>query len=198
MPNLRVEPLSALPPSSVPAVARVFVEAYAADLASISRDQRRWAAALEPAFVPERFWVALDGGEVLGIAAVSHQSRRAMALDAGALRRHLGVVRGTVASLVMRRTFHRAVPYPATTGYVECVATATAARGRGVATTLMRHLETLPYDELVLEVTDANEGARRLYQRLGYEEIGRRRSRAPRLTGYREALVLRRRTSRVA
>ncbi|QAY62194.1 GNAT family N-acetyltransferase [Xylanimonas allomyrinae] len=63
-----------------------------------------------------------------------------------------------------------------------------------MATTLMRHLETLPFDELVLEVTDVNAAARRLYERLGYVELRRRRSRTPWLTGYREAISLRHRT----
>ncbi|ACZ31771.1 GCN5-related N-acetyltransferase [Xylanimonas cellulosilytica DSM 15894] len=190
---IAVVPLTDLPAARRPEVARVFAAAYAQDLSTISSDRAGWAVALAPAFVPGVCFVALDGGsdaDVLGLAACSHGSTRALRLDPRALRRGLGVVRGTFAFAVMRRTFHRPLPYPETTGYVECVATAPAARGRGVATALMEHLHGLPYDEFVLEVTDVNDGARRLYERLGYRELRRKRSRAPWLTGYREALYL--------
>ncbi|WP_165350382.1 GNAT family N-acetyltransferase [Xylanimonas protaetiae] len=190
MPNVVVLPLTELPADRRAEVARVFAAAYATDLATISRDTERWAAALAPAFVADVCFVALDGDAVVGVAACSHGTTRALRLDPRALRRHLGVVRGTFASLAMGRTFHHRLPYPASTGYVECVATDPAARGRGVATTLMDHLHALPYDDFVLEVTDTNERARALYTRLGYTEHHRRRSRLPWLTGYREALYL--------
>ncbi|GAB2455556.1 GNAT family N-acetyltransferase [Xylanimonas ulmi] len=174
-------------------VARVFVEAYAQDLAALCADQDRWASALDGCFAPDVFYVAVEDGKILGIAAASHGARRAIRLDGAALRRHLGVLRGAVAHLVLRRTFHRTLPYPETTGYVECVATTPSARGRGVATALMRHIEGLPFEELVLEVTDANAGAHRLYAHLGYQEFARKRARFPRLAGYREAISMRKR-----
>lgn len=201
MPNVVVLPLTDLPPARRREVARVFAAAYAKDLAGISRDVERWADALAPALVPEVCFVALDAGAgtpgaadvpgpVLGLAACSHGSTRAVRLDARALRGSLGVVRGTLAWLAMRPSFHAALPYPPTTGYVECVATAPEARGRGVATELMERIHALPFDDFVLEVTDVNDGARRLYERLGYRELRRKRSKAPWLTGYREALYL--------
>jgi ribosomal protein S18 acetylase RimI-like enzyme len=187
-----VLPLTELPPTRRREVAHVFAAAYARDLAGISRDVERWADALTSAFVPEVCFVALDAESdaVLGLAACSHAGVRAVRLDARALRRGLGVVRGTLAWLAMRPSFHAALPYPPTTGYVECVATAPEARGRGVASALMERIHALPFDDFVLEVTDVNDGARRLYERLGYHELRRKRSRLPWLTGYREALYL--------
>ena len=195
MSNVIVVRLDAVPAERHRDVARVFASAYAKDLAAISRDTGRWTEALTSALVPEVCYVALDceaapERAVVGLAACSHGSTRALRLDATALRRALGTVRGTFAYLAMRRSFHDPLPYPATTGYVECVATDPEARGRGVATALMAHIHGLPFENFTLEVTDANDGARQLYERLGYRETRRRRSKAPWLTGYREALYL--------
>jgi ribosomal protein S18 acetylase RimI-like enzyme len=53
-------------------------------------------------------------------------------------------------------------------------------RGRGIGTKLIRHLEAWAAERgvewLILEVADANPGATRLYERLGYE-LDRRRLR---------------------
>lgn len=64
------------------------------------------------------------------------------------------------------------------TWYVNVLATYPELRGRGVGTTLMGlaegYAEETKKRGLSLIVSDANTGARRLYERLGYEEAGRR------------------------
>lgn len=174
--------------------ARVFVEGYSNELETLSKDRDAWTRALTPALVSEVFYGAVDdGGHVLGIAACSNAATRAMRLDPTALRKNLGAVRGSLAALFMGGTFHKSIDDVSDgTGYVECVSTATHARGRGVATALMEHIHDLPYREFVLEVTDVNAGARRLYERFGYREYRRKPSRFPRITGYREAIWMRR------
>lgn len=190
MPSLSIARMSDLGDDRREDVARVFVDGYLDILKSVSKDRDRWAGALASAFVPEVFFVALDGDEVLGIAACSSRATRAMYLQLDDFREHLGFVRGTLAHRVMRPNFEAVLDYPASTGYVECVATSEKARGRGVATRLMEHIHTLPYDDFVLEVTDTNTGARRLYEKLGYQESSRKRSRFPWLTGHEYALYL--------
>ena len=76
---------------------------------------------------------------------------------------------------VMKNEFNPALPYDEETGYIECVATTTKARGKGVSTALMQHVkEELPYKRYVLEVTDSNQVALSLYQKLGFREIERK------------------------
>ena len=64
--------------------------------------------------------------------------------------------------------------------YVSDVAVAAAARRRGVGRALMQHAEEVGQSwgkrALVLDVSVENEGARRLYRRLGYHETKRTRS----------------------
>ena len=64
------------------------------------------------------------------------------------------------------------------TWYINAVAVFPDARGLGVGSKLMRHAEQRA-SELGLRgpsliVSDANQGARRLYERLGYKEVARR------------------------
>lgn len=196
MEDILVRSMAALDDSYRLDVARVFVDGYFDALRSLCRDRERWAAALAPAFVADRFWVALVDGEVLGIAACCSPGTRAMHLDRDAFRAHLGRVRGSLAHRVMRGSFHHRVAMAEHAGYVECVATAARARGRGIASALMEHIQTLPYDRLLLEVADTNTGAVRLYERLGYHEVSRRTARLPWITGHRYALYLARPASR--
>jgi ribosomal protein S18 acetylase RimI-like enzyme len=64
------------------------------------------------------------------------------------------------------------------TWYVNAVATFPEARGRGVGSKLMRWAEQraseLELGGLSLIVSDANTGARKLYEHLGYAEVARR------------------------
>ena len=64
------------------------------------------------------------------------------------------------------------------TWYVNSVAVFPEARGLGVGSQLMKHAEQIAKDlglrGLSLIVSDANHGARQLYERLGYEEIDTR------------------------
>ena len=64
------------------------------------------------------------------------------------------------------------------TWYVNAVATFPDARGLGIGSKLMQRAEqeanSLGLCGTSLIVSDANEGARRLYNRLGYEEVARR------------------------
>ncbi|HEX6151159.1 hypothetical protein [Nocardioides sp.] len=78
-------------------VADVFVDGYFDALSKISKDRERWSRALEPSFVPEVFYVARDGDEIVGIAACSTNQTRARRLSRHAMAEHLGRVRGTFA-----------------------------------------------------------------------------------------------------
>lgn len=64
------------------------------------------------------------------------------------------------------------------TWYVNVLAAYPAARGRGLGTRLLALAETLALhegiDRMSIVVADANEGARRLYERAGYAESARR------------------------
>ena len=60
-------------------------------------------------------------------------------------------------------------------GYIKSVCVSTAHRDQGIGSILMNHAEERVFSETLnvfLLVSDFNRGARKLYERLGYEEIG--------------------------
>jgi ribosomal protein S18 acetylase RimI-like enzyme len=68
-----------------------------------------------------------------------------------------------------------ALRIPLIRGYILALAVAADFRNRGVGTQLLRHAEARIFREspnVFICVTSFNEGAQRLYQRLGFEQIG--------------------------
>lgn len=71
------------------------------------------------------------------------------------------------------------------------MATTTKARGKGVSTALMKHVqEELPYKRYVLEVTDSNQVALSLYQKLGFREIERKSEEKKEEKGFSERICM--------
>lgn len=155
-------------------VAEVFVNGYYNELSYFTEDQSTLQKAFRTLFSPEVFYVAEVQGIIIGILACSHNGQRAMPVALAPLQAAFGDKTGELAYNVMKNEFNPALPYDDETGYIECVATTEKARGKGVSTALMKHVMTeLPYRRYVLEVTDSNQTALRLYQKLGFREFKR-------------------------
>ncbi|RCV57589.1 GNAT family N-acetyltransferase [Marinitenerispora sediminis] len=175
-------------------ITEVFVGGFGPDFASLSKDPRRLADAFEHMLVLDTFHVGLVDGRPAGIAALTDGVRPSTRHSAAELRRHLGLVRGTIADLAFRSEFQGGVPgiRPGAAS-IEFVATSPDYQGRGVATAVLDHLLALPgYTEYVLaDVADTNTAALSLYRKLGFTEYRRRRVRHTRWTGIRYYVSLR-------
>ena len=156
----------------------VFVDGFFQSLQFFSKDRARLVRALEHALVKERFFVALMDGKVLGIFAFSAGRLRAFRLDRDVLRKELGWLKGSLFHAFVRQELEKPLGLKDRQCYFEEVATAEAARGKGVATRLHDHLHAvLDFDEYILEVVDTNTAAVRLYEKLGYAEFKRKQQR---------------------
>jgi ribosomal protein S18 acetylase RimI-like enzyme len=167
-------------------ISAVFVDGFGEYLEYFSKDRRKLTDALAHMLVLELFHVVLVDGEPAGIAACTDGVRLCVQPDRKRLRQHLGFVKGAIAYFVFRREFQK--PWERTregVASIEFVATASAYRGRGVATTLLTELLALPqYTEYVLEeIADTNTPALRLYEKLGFREYQRVRVKHTRRTG---------------
>lgn len=167
-------------------VAAVFVDGYEKDLAFLSNDQERLKDAFQKMICPDVFYFAILNDEVVGILACSNNKHRALSIDKSILRQSFGYVKGSIAYRIMKDEFNKPLSYEDDTGYIECVATTVKARGKGVSTALMRYvLENLDYHRYVLEVTDTNEVAYRLYNKLGFTEFERKKESFPSMKGFK-------------
>lgn len=166
-------------------IAKVFVNGYEKDLALLSNNRERLVEAFSKMICPDVFYVATLDGEIVGILACSNNQQRALTIDKSILREYFGYLKGSMVYHFMKDEFNNRLSYPDDTGYIECVATTVKARGKGVSTSLMNYvLKNEAYRRYVLEVTDTNEGAFRLYKKLGFTEFERKKESFSWLKGF--------------
>ncbi|TDD42567.1 GNAT family N-acetyltransferase [Saccharopolyspora elongata] len=168
------------------AIAEVYVDGFGEHLEYFSKDRRKLVETFEHMLVLDLFHVALVDGRPAAIAACTDGVEVSTRHDARVLRKHLGLIKGTIADIGFRREFKqswaRAEPGTAS---IEFVATAAAFRGRGVATALLRHMLAFPqFKTYVLEdIADTNAPALGLYEKLGFREFKREKVRHTKRTG---------------
>ncbi|MEG6612064.1 GNAT family N-acetyltransferase [Pseudoclostridium thermosuccinogenes] len=172
-------------------VANVFVDGYYKDLSFFSKDREKLRNAFKGTFCPDVFYLAEMDGKIAGMLACSNNRQRAMHIDKTMMKRHLGFVMGNLAYYLLKKEFNTPLTYPDNTGYIECVATSEAARGKGVCTALFQHvMQELPYREFILDVADTNQNAYRLYKKLGFSEFMRKQEKHPKLKGFNERVYM--------
>lgn len=174
-------------------VVDVFLEGFYSKLHFFTKDRDKLKAAFRNEIRSDMFYVAELDGAIAGILGVSSNTRRAVVADRVSLRRGLGLVMGSIAYNALKGPFNSPLPYDDDTGYIEWVATAESARGRGVASALFQHsMEHLPYRSFVLEVLEFNDNAHRLYEKLGFEEYARKPARGGEKKMFKERIYMRR------
>ena len=176
-------------------IASVIVEAYAREFSALSRNMDKITAALTPTIEVGRFFVADRGADrgadVIGAAACTDHTGRAMRVRAADWRRHLGLVRGQVAARILARQWMSRLDLPAETGYLEFVAIAERARRQGIATELVEGvIAQTPYIDFELEVTDVNVPARECYRKIGFVDVNRKKEKFGRFKGFRERICM--------
>ena len=112
-------------------------------------------------------------------------------MDKQKLKKNFGFIKGSFAYSTMKKEFHTPLDYPDNTAYIECVATIPEARGKGVATELMKYLlSSLPYSEYILEVTDTNTAARKIYDRMGFKVFEETSERFGKIKGFNKRIYM--------
>ncbi|MCI9194486.1 MAG: GNAT family N-acetyltransferase [Angelakisella sp.] len=173
-------------------IARCIAEGFEKDFSVLCRDKERVAAAIAPGLEPGKFYIAEAGGTVVGTLAVSDRHGRAARVDRGAMRKHLGLLKGIIGTLVLREEFEVPLDYPPATGYLEFVTVRQAWRGKGIASRLVRESMALSgYRDFVLDVTDINTAAIRCYTRLGFREFKRVPEKHPKQKGFGAKVYMR-------
>lgn len=166
-------------------ISEIFVEGFGDLHAFFSKDTSKLVKAFEHMFVLDVFYVALIDGEIAGITACTDGQIMPIDHNKKELKKHLGFVKGTFASVVFKREFQKSpVEVGGNKAWVEFVATSAKHRGKGVATALMNHVLALPqYQEYVLVVADNNTNAVKLYEKLNFKEFKREKHKYSKYSG---------------
>ncbi|RNA67638.1 GNAT family N-acetyltransferase [Alteribacter keqinensis] len=172
--------------------AAVFIDGYYKDLSFFSKDRTTLQKAIRHAFCEDVYYLAEWEGEVVGILACSTNQSRAMKVNKREIVDALGFLKGSFAYSMLSRELHPPLHYPDDTGYIECVATTSESRGKGVASALVNHvIDHLHFSTYILEVVDTNTNAHRLYKKLGFTEYKRKKERFGKMKGFRERIYMR-------
>jgi ribosomal protein S18 acetylase RimI-like enzyme len=169
-------------------ISEIFVEGFGKDLRSFSKDYNILKKAFEHIFVLDLFYIALINNEIAGIMACTNMKTFCIKHDKKTFIKYFGLFKGILADIVFKNYFQKYPKYPIETNEkmasVEFVATSEKYRGQGIATAIMRHLYTFPeYNEYILEVADTNISAVKLYEKLGYKEIYRKKQKFSKYVG---------------
>lgn len=154
----------------------IFADGFTQWLEYFSKDKNTIAKAFAHMFVLDQFYVAVVGDEIAGIASCTDCKTFAVRLNAKELRKHLGLIKGTIAGIAVKKEFEQISDNPpADTGSIGFVGTHSKYQGQGVASQIIRHIiENTSYRTyLIEEVADTNLAAMRLYQKLGFQEYKR-------------------------
>jgi ribosomal protein S18 acetylase RimI-like enzyme len=173
-------------------LSELFIDGFGRQLTFFSPDRERLVRAFAHMFVPDAFSVAVLDRTIVGMGACTLAMAHAVEPRWQPLVAHLGLVKGTIAAVVLKREFHKPMPL---TGQrlasIAFMATDARYRGQGVASALLTHFLAQPdYDEYILEVADTNTSAVTVYQRLGFEEFTRIKDKHPDASGANYMLYL--------
>lgn len=120
-------------------------------------------------FHPEFFMCYVEDGQVMGILGVATNKIRPVKFDNDVCVKLFGKIKGRMVSKQMNAVFQTPVVKEDRELYIDVLATAENARGKGVATTLLNWAFALEdFDSCYLEVFSKNEIARNLYEKMGF------------------------------
>ncbi|MCL2406317.1 MAG: GNAT family N-acetyltransferase [Defluviitaleaceae bacterium] len=172
---------SDLPFDPRPQMGRIFAEGfYEHGLKFLSKDKAKLARATAHIFVLDKFFVAVENGEIMAMVGVTAQKPPPAKADKKILINELGFIRGRVAYWALNKFVINPpapVEIPEDMCIIEFVATSLAHTRKGIAFKLLSHvMEILHFDGYMLEVVDVNAGAISLYEKLGFREFSRKPS----------------------
>lgn len=149
----------------------IFIEGFK-HLMTFAKSEEELKKLFSKSFNKEYLYAAVnDSSKVLGIIGVANNKVRPIRFDPGWCRQIYGTIKGTILSKEMNMIFQSQAVKADTDLYVDILATASEARGMGVATTLLQFAFSMKgYSEAWIEVLSKNLNARRLYEKVGFTE----------------------------
>jgi len=145
-------------------------------LSPLSKDMESFVRIFERGVEPERFYVAEQNDELIGIiACTDRQTGMALKATKKDCIKHLGLIRGNMAYKFICSDLMRSLPYPETTGHIDVVGVLQHARGKGVAKAMLEAIvKNHPqYTDFILEVESTNAPAVKCYENFGFVAFGR-------------------------
>jgi ribosomal protein S18 acetylase RimI-like enzyme len=152
--------------------ALIYYSGLQAKLAPVFGPPLTALAVLPGSLQASRCLIACAGGQPVGVLGIQDQQGSFVEPSVRSMIRHYGPVMGLARAALLMTMDHTLPPGHL---YLDGIAVAADHRGRGIGTALIQALEARAKENgfatVSLEVIDTNPQARKLYQRLGYQEI---------------------------
>jgi len=144
------------------------------------KDKEVMIQAMEHAVNCEYTRVAVIDEEIAGVVVCVPNGIVATKTDRKILVKYLGFIKGNILHYAVLITNKFPFEVDDKTGIIEILATHENHRGKGVGTALMKHVFDMhSYNTYILEVVDTNEVAIKLYEKIGFKEVMRKKSPFP-------------------
>ena len=156
-------------------IAKTLAHSFEKVVSVLIKDMECAAKILENGIAIDRFYVAEQNEEIIGIIACGDCTGRVINITKEDCKKHLGLIRGTVAFKLLSSNLMQPLSYPVTTGYIEVVGVLQQARGKGVAKKMLQEVikNNTKYNEFILEVDSINSSAIKSYTDSGFVEFKR-------------------------
>lgn len=177
MPELNVVTMDTLTDDQKDKVKEIFVGSYYKEMKVLSPKKENLLRGFTHVLREEAIHVAMLDDEPVAMAGCSTNKRRSMQAHKKDFLANFGIVMGPFGTACFKKEFETPLQITDDTLYFECVATAEAHRRKGIATEMLSELiRTLPYQTFSLDVYNTNDCAKRIYERIGFKETGRKKS----------------------
>ncbi len=168
-PSRQVEIRIGLPVNCLREAAEIFYESFRQKMYPIIGSRERGVSFLQRYINPEGAIVAMDEGQLVGIAGLQYDGCHFFSPSISELAREFGWLRGFM-KIVRMRVFHS----PDREGelYLKAIMVSSSMRSRGIGTQLLTGVSDFAwahgFGAVRLDVVDTNPDARRFYERQGF------------------------------
>jgi ribosomal protein S18 acetylase RimI-like enzyme len=154
-------------------ISEIYVNAFYDDvLKYFSKDKSKLKKIFTYGFLLEYFYVAIIDNEIVGMIACMGKDKICFKHNIKTLVKYLGIFGGLLTYFGLKRFIKESPKLDENTALLEYLATDIRHLRKGIATTLVKSLLTLPeYKFFLLEVMGTNAKAINLYTKIGFEEI---------------------------
>lgn len=188
--QVTVSIVKGIPPILLSPALSLFWKAFSRKLRFILGSEEKTLQFLERCIVSDQAISAIDSdGQLAGFAAIKNHEHTFVNPTIATFCEEYGTLGGILRAMIMNQLDYK----PAEDEImIESICVNESVRGMGIGQTLLCHIKNMACGQgkkLILDVIADNEGARRLYERNGFYEIGRKSFilSAP-LFGFRQAV----------
>ena len=147
---------------------QIFIEGFG-HLMTFSKDQEELERLFLKGLHPDYTLAYVEENKVLGMLGIATNRIRPVQFPQEVCVEIFGKTKGKILSGQMNAIFQSQVVKKDTDLYIDVLATAQAARNKGIGTKLLNYCFELPeYHDYYIEVFSKNTVARRLYEKMGF------------------------------